>query len=200
VTYRTLCKRCTRWADSGHAYRRWYGVARGVLRRLSEYYNVDYGTLCDVVAITSPRVSVKQNLLHAIGEILEDPRPSSMLSPTEVALDHYYRTKEIRGAKTSRFACVLRGDDDVVVVDTWMGKALGIPPRHARHKANQVLAERVVGHVAKRTGWTLASTQAAIWAGYMRGESSKLVVPLFRVETVGLSRTGPNGQLSDVPF
>jgi hypothetical protein len=125
---------------------------------------------------------------------------------TRAALDHYYQTGEIRGPKTSRFARVLRGDDDVVVVDTWMARAIGVPDRAARTKASQALAERVVACVRDRlywsTGvpWTLAETQAAIWCGSIRTFYKNGNVPLFRTSIIGLHRTGPSGALSDVPF
>jgi hypothetical protein len=129
-----------------------------------------------------------------------------MIRSTRAALDHYYATGEIRGPKTSRFARVLRGDDDVVVVDTWMARAIGVRDKDARTKASQALAERVVSTVRDRlsasTGvhWALAETQAAIWCGTIRTFYKDGNVPLFRTSIVGLHRTGPAGALSDVPF
>jgi hypothetical protein len=122
------------------------------------------------------------------------------------ALDHYYKTGEIRGPKTSRFARVLRGDDDIVVVDTWMARAIGVLDKAARTKASQLLAERVVAAVRDRLSastsvpWTLAETQAAIWCGCIRTFYKNGNVPLFRTSIIGLHRTGSAGALSDVPF
>jgi hypothetical protein len=165
-----------------------------------------YNTLCDTVAITSPRCAVKRNLRLAWAEFRGKPRPADMIRSTRAALDHYYSTGKIRGPKTSRFARVLRGDDNVVVVDTWMARALNVPDRHARNPSTQRLAERVVFAVCKRlsraTGirWTLAETQAAIWTGCIRTFYKDGKIPLFRTADVGLYSTGPGGSLSDVPF
>ena len=217
VTYRTLCRRCMRYALVGQAYRRWYRVARAVVRQLADheyegYWTVQhsrYGRLCDLVAITSPRTSVKRNLRFAWGEFTGQPRPSDMTRSMRAALDHYYPTGEIRGPKTSRFAQVLRGDDDVVVVDTWTARALSVPDRQARNKATQELAERVIVAVRRQVSlggmkfapWTLAETQAAVWAGMIRTHYKDGKIPLYRTEDVGLYRVrdGRN-ELSDVPF
>ena len=227
ATYRTLCNRCERYARIGQAYRRWYAVSRAVIRRLVDYHtnrptddplaafgkrhdSVNaYQTLCDLVAITSPRVSVTRNLRFAWGEFTGEDRPRDMIRSTRVALDHYYKTGIIRGPKTSRFAQVLRGDDSIVVVDTWMARALSVPDNRARNKSTQELAERVVRSVQGRfvkwffsdpNRWTMAETQAAIWAGMIRTYYNKGKVPIMRTDYVGLDRTGENGRLTDVPF
>lgn len=199
VTYRTLCRRAERYAIIGQAYRRWYRVARAVIGRLVRLDYPDYPEhvqaaryrrLCDIVAITSPRVGVKRNLRFAYGEFTGLPRPSDMMTSIRLGLEHYYRTGEIRGPKTSRFARVLRGADNVVVVDTWMARALSVPDRQARNKATQELAERVIGHVARKRGWPLSDTQAAVWAGVIRTHYKDGVVPIIKVADA----------LPDVPF
>lgn len=188
ATYRTLCRRCQRWALIGRAHRRWYRVARAVIRRLADHRNERrddyYGTLCDLVAITSPRTSVKRNLKFAWGEFIGQPRPSDMIRSTRAALDHYHRTGEIRGPKTSRFAAVLRGDDNVVVVDSWIARGLSVPDKQARNKSTQELAERVIGHVAGRFGWCLSEAQAAVWAGIIRTHYRDGKVPRMRISDV----------------
>lgn len=242
TSYRTLCRRCVRYALIGRAYRRWYRVARAVIRRLVDYRyeqpwsnNAPYATpqqgypwLCDLVAITSPRVYVKRNLRFAWGEFTGQPRPGDLTRSTRVALDHYYRTGEIRGPKTSRFAQVLRGSDNIVVVDTWIARALSIPDKQARNKSTQELAERVIDSVAIRLhregfpcldwldgpvcNWKTTEVQAMIWAGMIRTHYNKGKIPLYRTEDVGLyhedqivvcmdtGRTLQHSILSDVPF
>ena len=137
-----------------------------------------------------------------------------MVPSIQAALDYYYQTYRIRGPKTSRFAEVLRGDDSIVVVDTWMSRALSVPDRQARNKSTQELAERVVKNVQRKlsrqyagpgdsTGvvwWPAAEIQAAIWAGMIRTHYKDGKIPIYRTEDVGLYRTGTNGQLSEVPF
>jgi len=211
-----------RYAEIGKAYRRWYDIARAVLRRLSDHSlstpaNLEdipvqrrvenYERFCDIVAITSPRCSVVRNLRLAWGEFNGNERPADMIRGTRVALDHYYKTGEIRGAKTSRFAKVLRGDDSVVVLDTWMARGLGVKDNQARNKATQELGERVIKHVRRavsRSGirfapWTMAETQAAVWAGIIRTHYNAGKIPVMGTEAVGLYRNDDGG-LSTVPF
>ena len=213
--YRTLYRRCYQYALIGHAYRRWYRVALAVIWRLAEHGRKPleeimgaglYPMLCDLVAITSPRCSVKRNLRFAWGEFMERGRPGDMIRSTRVALDHYYRVGKIRGPKTSRFAKVLRGDNDVVVVDTWIARGLGVADNQARNRATQVLARRVMANTQHRLDcvspffWSLAEVQAVVWAGIIRTHYSKGKIPMYRTEDVGLYRVGPDGQLSETPF
>lgn len=219
--YDEIVDRCERYALIGRSGRRWYRVARSVIRRLAQHGTDNfaaprgrpedhrehiYRTLCDLVALTSPRCSVTHNLRLAWGEFTRRDRPADMTRSTRAALEHYYRTGEIRGPKTSRFARVLRGDENVVVVDTWIARAIGVKDKNARTKASQSLAERVVSCVQDRlhwsTGvrWTPAETQAAIWCGCIRTFYKNGKVRKFRTADVGLYRTGRSGTLSDVPF
>lgn len=228
ATYRTLCRRCERYALIGHAYRRWWRVARAVLWRLADHRmnsggdpitriaNQEcttraYQTLCDIVAITSPRTSVKRNLWLAWGQFTgQVTNPHGMLRSTRVALDYYYPTGEIRGPKTSRMARVLRGDDNVVVVDTWMARALSVPDKQARNRSIQELAECVIENVKRRIEnsttwfgypvcyWTPAETQAAVWAGYIRTHCKDGKIPMYRMRDVGLAHTETSGKLLDV--
>lgn len=217
ASYRTICRRCRKWAVIGRPERDWYASAREVIRRLADYrmnggrgpitrianwsFTEDaYRTLCDLVAITSPRVSVKRNVRFAWSEFIGRDRPSDMIRSTRAALDHYYRTRQIRGPKTSRFAQVLRGSDNVVVVDSWMARALSVPITKARNRTSQVLAEKVIGHVARAERVTLSDAQAMVWSGYIRTFYKAGKVPNYRTEDVGLYRTGVGGSLSDVPF
>jgi hypothetical protein len=117
-----------------------------------------------------------------------------MIRSTRIALDHYYETEEIRGPKTSRFAQVLRGDNNVVVVDTWMARVMGVPDKQARAKSTQEWAERTIAwlvpRLSERTGliWTSAEAQAAVWAGYIKTFYEKGNVPVFRTQHVGVDR------------
>lgn len=198
--YRTLCRRCRRWAVIGRPYVDWYADARRILGRISWHRRWDYGTWVDTVAICSPRTSVRRNLKLAYramdGMLLDDATRS-----TRVALEHYRTTGEIRGPKTSRFAKVLRGADNVVVVDSWMARALSVPIMQARNRTSQVLAEQVIGHVARAERLSLSDAQAVVWCGYIRTYYKKGTVPNYRTEDVGLYSDvdGVIG-LSDTPF
>lgn len=204
MTYRTLCRRCRHYAAIGHAHRRWYRVARSVIGRLADHWSIDhppekswsdsinharvklqrdrnYRTLCDLVAITSPRTSVKRNLRVAYSIFTGSNDLGGVIRSTRAALRHYHATGEIRGPKTSRFARVLHGDDSVCVVDTWMGRALSVSDREASYVRTQRLAERVIGHVARAHQCPMAEAQAMVWAGMIRLHYNAGNVPRYRM-------------------
>ncbi len=219
---RTIQRRCVRYAEIGKAYRRWYRVARAVIRRLSDHSLSASGAtlhdipvlrrvetferLCDIVAITSPRCSVVRNLRVAWAEFNAGERAADMIRSTRIALDWYYTSGEIRGAKTSRFAKVLRGDDSIVVIDTWMARGFGVADNQARNKSTQLLGERIIDRVRRtvsRRGirfatWTMAETQAAVWAGIIRTHYNAGKIPVMTTQAVGLHRI--DGALSEIPF
>lgn len=199
TNYRTLCRRCRKWAIIGRDYASWYTDARNILGRIAAHRGWDYGTFVDITSICSPRMSVKQNLKIAYramdGELLWD-----VIRSTRAALTYYRTTGIIRGPKTSRFARVLRGADNVVVVDSWIARALSVPIRQARNRTTQILAERVIGHVARAENVSLSVAQAMVWCGYIRTFYKDGKVPNYRTEDVELYRTGTNGALSEVPF
>ena len=206
ASYRTICNRCRRWASIGRDARSWYADARSTLARIADYRGWCYGTWADVVAICSPRCSVVRNLRVAYrvfpslwyhdGPTIDVP--NDVIRSTRVALQHYRSTGEIRGAKTRPFADVLRGSDNVVVVDTWMARAFGVEDNKARNKATQTLAYRVIGHVARAERVCLADAQAMVWSGVIQSHYKDGSVPGYRTEDIGLWTI--DGALSDTPF
>jgi len=118
-----------------------------------------------VLAVTSPRVSVQRNWTGTVAYFRDGSLPWGFIRSTRSALDHYERTGDIRGPKTSKFRDALAGEPSALVLDTWMAKALGVEHAAVTRKYNIEAATRRVGKVAKERGWTMAETQAAIWAG-----------------------------------
>jgi hypothetical protein len=201
LSYRTIVKHCRKYATIGRGHADWYRVARDILGRVAAYRGWDYGTWVDVVSVCSPRLSVTRNLRVAYRAMDGSELPDDVIRSTRAALAHYRTTGKIRGPKTSRFARVLRGADNVVVVDTWMARALSVDDRKARSRTCQMLAERVIGRVAKDHGCCLSDAQAMVWAGVIRTLQPRGNVPNYRAEDIGLfSDVHEDGRLSDVPF
>lgn len=200
-SYRTIVKHCRRYATIGRDHANWYRVARDVLGRIAAYRGWDYGTWVDVVSVCSPRLPVTRNLRVAYRAMDGGTLPNDVVRSTRAALAYYWITGEICGPKTSRFAKVLRGADNVVVVDTWMARALSVDGWAARYRTTQMLAERVIGLVAKDHGCCLSDAQAMVWAGVIRTLEPRGNVPSYRAEDIGLfSDVHPDGRLSDTPF
>lgn len=201
LSYRTILKHCRKYAIIGRDHADWYHVARDVLGRIAVYRDWDYETWMDTVSVCSPRTSVTRNLRVAYRAMSGLTLPDDVMQSTQAALEHYRTTGKIRGPKTSRFAMVLRGSDNIVVVDTWMARALSVEDRQARNRTTQRLAERVIGLVARDHDCCLSVAQAMVWAGVIRTFYPTGKIPNYRTEDVGLySDVLPDGRLSDVPF
>ncbi len=200
-SYRTILKNCCEFATLGDDNRHWYRDARNVLNNISDFRGWAYGRWVDTVSICSPRTSVVRNLRVAYRVMGGHPTPSDVIRSTRAALEHYNLTAVIRGPKTSRFAKVLRGDDDIVVVDTWMARALSVDDLKAGNKSTQEFAERIIGSVAKTFTSSNAEAQAMIWAGIIRTHYKNGSIPGYRAVDVGLyDDVLPDGKLSDTPF
>ena len=88
-----------------------------------------------------------------------------MMHGVAVSLLHWHHTGVIRGPKTSAFAAALRGDCGALVLDVWMSRALGVPQDRMFTRSNFAKADQRMAQTAKRLGWTVAETQAAVWSG-----------------------------------
>lgn len=168
------------YAGRGKAFRRWYVHARLVAARVATETGQTTGRVADVLAITSPRTSVTRNLRVATGYLRGEGLPSDVVRATRAALRHYEATGEIRGPKTSAFAKALRGDNNVCVVDSHMARAFGYRADDARALWVRRPIERRLRRIARMWGWTLAETQAAVWAGYYREAYPTGKVPMYK--------------------
>ena len=165
-----------RLARQGWAHKDWYSKAEGALMDQSDFLDVEFDTLVDVLAITSPRVSVSRNVRVTIDYFKKGELSSTLIRSTHAALDHYLLTGEIRGPKTSKFAAALKGDTDAIVLDTWMAKALGVPQSGFSSKRVRSSAERRIRYGAYIMGITPAEFQAAVWSGIVMNQG-RLAVP-----------------------
>jgi hypothetical protein len=130
---------------------------------------LDPDRFSDLLAVTSPRVSVTRNVRYAI-MLMRDPhiKPHDMMRTVWASVEHYYRTGEIRGPKTGPFAAALRGDLSAIPLDVWMARALRVPHvQVSRVGVNREACKRI-RVVARSLGWAPAEVQAAIWAATVR--------------------------------
>lgn len=153
-------------AEAGIGGADWYKQAHDWCKREARLHSVTLNRLIDVLAITSPRVSVAKNKRLAMQYLLWDDI-RGMLPSTISALAHYEQTGEIRGPKTSAFAEAIRcaGMSRAVVLDVWMARALGVPQERLFLRANYDKAVERVNQVADRLMITPAQAQACIWSG-----------------------------------
>jgi len=168
-----------RLARLGAYHRTWYNDARQNIMTLC--YRKNWGVIryIEVMALTSPRVSVKRNVSLATQYMTTGSLGPDTLRGTRAALAHYEATGEIRGPKTAAFARALAGDHSAVVLDVWMARALDVDQRKFETKRVRHSAERRVRYAAHLLGWTPAETQAAIWSGAL--QRAGRIVPVVQM-------------------
>lgn len=168
--------------DGGNTGRRWYRHARAGVARISTFYGLPYDRLCDLIALFSPRVTVKRNLRLALTYARIGRISSDVIRSTRLAVQHYETTGTIRGRKTAAFALVLRGDDSAIVLDTWMFRALRLP-KTTRRKAIRKEACKRIRSVASELSVTPAQAQAMIWVGQYNNYYANPTTPMFDVKS-----------------
>lgn len=157
-----------RLARDGSDYRNWYTEAHNAIAEVCNSNNWSVSKFIDVLALTSPRVSVKRNVSIAIRYMNDGVLGEDVMRNIRASLEHYENTGEIRGPKTSAFSKALTGNQESIVLDTWMAKALGVDQKKFDSKKFRSSAERRIRYAAHVLGWTPAETQAAIWAGTLK--------------------------------
>jgi len=164
-----MIERLDQLCQWGNGWVNWYDDAREFIITECERHGWDHDDFINVLAVISPRMSVKRNwdLTVAYFETGKLPR-GGVIKSTRVALAHYRKTGEIRGPKTSAFARALHGDTTALVLDTWMARALDVPHSRVTTKANMLVALKLMTEVANRNGISVRDAQAAVWAGVCR--------------------------------
>lgn len=172
-------------AAEGAAGKDWYRVANTVINEFCYDRDICPEKFVKILAVTSPQVSVQQNLHLAVGIAKFQYEPKLMQS-IQTSLDRLrdagFALSAIKGPKTSRFARALLGDGDAVVLDTHMGYALKVGAGKLKNKSVQAEAEKRIKWVAKQLGWEPAQAQAAIWmaqrarAGYADSYITRAVI------------------------
>ncbi len=186
ITYRTQCRRVMKYAEAGCDNCGWYRDARVVLWHIAHREGWDCHRWMDVIAILSPRRSVKRNLRVAYQFMSVGTLPLDVTKGHAESLTHYEMTGEIRGPKTSTFAQVLKGNDDLVVVDSWMLRSIGAPDQP--RVASRAAVDKVVRSVARSVGWSPVEAQAAIWAGAIlsHNHGRAIKIPRYRLEDLNM--------------
>lgn len=138
----------------------WYAQAGDDIAQYAERNGFSCKRVCDVLAILSPRVTVKHNVRLARA-YLETGSIEGLMRARVRALRQYEGTGRFGGSKVNAFSLALQGDPDAVVLDVWMGRAMNLheklTPKRYREASTKVRA------TATRLGWQAREAQAAIW-------------------------------------
>lgn len=166
-----------RMADLGRWNKDWYVQAHRTVLAIGKQFGKQPKYVADVLAVTSPRVSVTRNIRVTRHYFQAGVVPPDVIYGTRAALSHYEKTGEIRGPKTSRFAKCLMLEQEPVVLDVWMSKVLKVPQSWFGTKGGYARGEEQIRRAASLSGMTPAQCQAAIWAVAVGADRAN--VPLF---------------------
>lgn len=159
----TSVRTLTRLAESGAHGRHWYTYAESSVRSAAATIGCDPGRLADLLALFSPRVSVRRSIRMTLAYVTTGHHLPDVICYTRSAVAHYERTGQIRGPKTSAFAMALRGDPTAIVLDTWMARAFHVRQADLERRTVRTECMRRIRLTARRLEWSPAETQAAIW-------------------------------------
>jgi hypothetical protein len=141
---------------------KWYidaeKVALEVARNLDTYLEVG----ASVVSSFSPRERWSANVTKAISFSLGENVPGFKNNMTMAKNSLTMGFAALKGMKTNAFAKAIAGDEQAVVIDVWMLRAVGIEKK----TPNQSSYNELVGAVKKvafEFGMTPRSMQALIW-------------------------------------
>ncbi len=149
---------------------KWYLDAERVADQVATNLGVTLEVGASVVSAFSPRERWSLNVAKAI---------SFSLGETVTALGNNIRManaslelgfKALNGAKTNAFAKAIAGDENAVVIDVWMLRAVGIEKKSPTQSQYKKLADAVTA-TATMYGMTPRSMQALIWV-IVRGNAS----------------------------
>jgi hypothetical protein len=160
-------------ALAGQSGRNWYSHAASQVEQAAELLNCEAAYFADILAILSPRVSVKRNLRFAVRYVETGQFAPDIMRGIRAGIAHYHATGEIRGPKTAPFAAALKRDYSAIVLDVWMAKAFGIPQAAFSNKGTHAKCCKRIASAAKRLGWQNAEVQAAVWTAIVKASGRK---------------------------
>ena len=141
---------------------KWYIDAEKVAHEVARNLGTSLENGASVVSAFSPRERWTTNVAKAIAFSLGE-KPvglSNNLRMAENAKTIGYEA--LKGMKTNAFAKAIAGDENAVVIDVWMLRAVGIEKKSPTQSQYNELAQAVTKTAAK-FGMTPRAMQALIW-------------------------------------
>jgi hypothetical protein len=141
---------------------KWYIDAEKVAHEVARNLNSDLEVGASVVSAFSPRERWTTNVAKAVAYSLGQDvvgLPNN-LKMANAALTLGF--KALNGLKTNSFAKAIAGDENAVVIDVWMLRAVGIEKKTPNQTQYKEMAD-AVAKVANELGMTPRATQALIW-------------------------------------
>lgn len=149
---------------------KWYLDAERVAEQVSSNLGTTLENGASVVSAFSPRERWSLNVAKAISFSLGEKVTAlgNNIRMANASLELGF--KALNGQKTNAFAKAIAGNEDAVVIDVWMLRAVGIEKKSPSQSLYNELAKAVTA-TATMYGMTPRSMQALIWI-IVRGNAS----------------------------
>jgi hypothetical protein len=141
---------------------KWYLDAERVAEEVARNLNTTLEIGATVVSAFSPRERWTRNVSNAIKFSLGE---DVIALGNNIRMANAALTKgfdALNGQKTNAFARAIAGDENAVVIDVWMLRALGIEKKTPTQSQYKEMAKAVT-LVANKHGMTPRAMQALIW-------------------------------------
>lgn len=141
---------------------KWYLDAERVAEEVARNLDTTLEVGATVVSAFSPRERWARNVTNAVkfslGEHVVALGNNIRMANAALTLGY----DALKGQKTNAFARAIAGDENAVVIDVWMLRALGIEKKTPSQSQYKEMAKAVT-HVAVEHGMTPRAMQALIW-------------------------------------
>jgi len=160
----------------------WYFKSNKLIKK---YYPKNYNLFIDILSITSPRNTVKNNCLYAIKTIdkIVNHKPINIKygianKMIKKNLDLYLTTNKFNGVKVNNFAKSLNLVNGAVCIDAWMLKVFNL--KHIRPTKNDIIhINTIINKIALDLGLKTYEVQACLWS-YAKNELNNSVHKEFK--------------------
>jgi hypothetical protein len=144
---------------------RWYRESQRVARRLSRKHGTTIACAAGVIAALSPRIRWASNVALAdavlAGHEVTGVFGRNLEKARRIAAGERPLTV-LGGDKVRAFYRAIMGDEDSVVIDVWMCRAVGVHKVALSSRGYEAIAD-AVREAAKLVGVTPAQLQAIVW-------------------------------------
>jgi hypothetical protein len=160
--------RLERIARSGLDSSDWYARAQRDIETVCALERWNVQRVTDVIAITSPRVSVVRNIRIALQYCHNGQLFTNVVRNIGKALARYETGGALSGQKISAFSKALSGDVSAIVLDVHIARALNVRQDDFTKPRFRAHCFRAVQRLANRLELSPRDAQAALWVGWKR--------------------------------
>ncbi|GAG90573.1 unnamed protein product [marine sediment metagenome] len=158
-------------------HKEWYKDSNIMIK---QYYSKDHNLFIDVLSLTSPRQTVKQNVLNTIKTLdnIKYGRQNNIVygianKQIRKNLDRYMRTKQFNGVKVNSFSGSLKLKNGSCCIDVWMLKAFGVKRMSPTNKDIKDINGQIK-IISDKLGLKTYEVQACLWC-YAKKELNRTV-------------------------